>query len=61
MSTSQPPGDADEVVRSAEGEAASTVELKVQCLDDLPDDLLLQVVKSTDTLSLCDVKAVGEA
>ena len=50
-----------EVVRSAEGEAASTAEPPVQCLDGLSEDLLLQVVKSTDTLSLCDVKVVGKA
>ena len=61
MSTSQPPGDADEVVRSAEGEHASIAEPPVQCLDGLPEDLILLVVKSTDTLALCDVKAVGKA
>ena len=61
MSTSQPPGDADEVVRSAEGGDASITEPPVRCLDDLPEDLLLLVVKSTDTLSLqCVVKEVGK-
>ena len=61
MSTSQPPGDADEVVRSAEGEDASIAEPPIKYLADLPEDLILQVVKSTDTLALCVVKAVGKA
>ena len=54
-------GGADESSRSAEGEDASIAEPPVQCLDDLPQDLILQVVKSTDTSALCDLKAVGKA
>ena len=61
MFMSQPPGDADEVVRSAEGEHAPIAVPPVRSLDDLPEDLLLLVVKSTDTLSLqCVVKEVGK-
>eukprot|EP00964_Phaeocystis_antarctica_P093196 scaffold60067_cov62-Phaeocystis_antarctica.AAC.3 len=53
---------ADEVcVRSAEGEDASIAEPSVKCLDELPEEMIDQVVKSTDTSALCDLKAVGKA
>ena len=39
---------------------AATAEPPVRCLDGLPQDLILQVVKSTDTSALCDLKAVGK-
>ena len=46
---------------SAEGEDASIAEPPVQGHDWFPDDLIAQVVKSTDTSALCDVKAVSKA
>ena len=53
---------ADEVcVGSAEGEDASIAEPPVKCLDELPEEMIGLVVKSTDTSALCDLKAVGKA
>tara|TARA_B100000795_G_C22774504_1_gene429376 strand:- start:949 stop:1764 length:816 start_codon:yes stop_codon:yes gene_type:complete len=52
---------ADEVcVGSAEGEDASIAEPPVKCLDELPEDMIVQVVKSTDLSALCVLKAVGK-
>ena len=39
---------------------AATAEPPVRCLDGLPQDLILQVVKSTDTSALRNLKAVGK-
>ena len=59
-------GGADEVctamiVLALRAAHASIAEPPVQSFDKLPEDLILQVVKSTDTSSLCDLMAVGKA
>ena len=52
-------GGADEVVRSAEGDDTSSAGPPVQCLDEPPESLIVQVARSAD--ALCDLQAAGEA
>ena len=61
-----PAGGADEVctamiVLALWAAHASIAEPRVQSLDELPEELIDQVVKSTDTSALCDLMAVGKA